>query len=655
MSMKVDISIIIVNYNVKLFLDQCLRSVDEALDGINAETIIVDNDSIDGSVAHIQEHFPWVKLIANKENVGFAAANNIAIREARGKYILLLNPDTIIEKDTLKKSFDFMESRTDCGAVGVRMIDGNGKFLPESKRGFPSPFASLMRLTGLSRLFPKSRLINRYNLGFLPEDEINEIDVLCGAYMFIRKEALDRVGLLDEAFFMYGEDIDLSYRIQKGGYSIYYLPTTTIVHFKGESTKKSSLKYYSTFYSAMAIFAKKHYGGKRINPFLWLINLAIFTIGFSDFIVKSLSKLILPVIEFLVFLGLLKGLEYIWAKYYFGDAYYYEDFNSLPIYLLYSLIWVMSLWGAGSYRSIRNVKRLFWGVLGGSTGILILYALMDNSLRHSRAIILLSSVASLLVGWMIRSMFIWLRRVRGGSAVERSGRVVLVGDIKDVEKTKEILLAGLDRKKELIGVLDPENHAPLISGYLQNLDKLEQVIEVFRIDEVLFSSERVALKDIMSWMTRLKDRVRIKIFSRDVQSIIGSHDRNTRGDLYTVELKYNITLPYLRFSKVLLDYLVAILLLLCSPLIFLFTFRLRVFKNIFYVLFRKKSLVSYIASDAMLENLPGLLPGIVAPVAMHTIVGLSQEEKHSINYYYARDYSILGELGILLLNVKYLV
>jgi GT2 family glycosyltransferase len=652
---KMDISIIIVNYNVRLFLDQCLRSVAEALEGLNAETIVVDNDSIDGSVQHVVEYFPWVRLIANNENVGFAAANNIAIREAKGKYILLLNPDTIIEKDTLKKCFDFMESTKDCGAVGVRMIDGNGKFLPESKRGFPSPFASLMRLTGLSRVFPKSRLINRYNLGFLPEDEVNEIDVLCGAFMFMRKEALDEVGLLDEAFFMYGEDIDLSYRIQKGGYSIYYLPTTTIVHFKGESTKKSSLKYYSTFYSAMAIFAKKHYGGKALNPFLWLINLAIFLIGFSDFVAKSLSKLILPLFEFLVFFALLKGLEYTWAKYYFGDAYYYEDFNSLPIYLIYSLIWVLSLWISGSYRSIRNVKRLFWGVLGGSAGILILYALMDNSLRHSRAIILLSSVASLVVGWLIRRVFVWLRQVRGGSAVESLGRVVLVGKLKDVEKTKEILSAGLDRKKELIGVLDPDNQSPIASGYLQNLDKLEQVIEVFNVDEVLFSSENVALKDIMTWMTRLRDRVRIKIFSKDVQSIIGSHDRNSRGDLYTVELKYNIKLPYLRFAKLFVDYLVAVLLLLFSPIFLLFTFRFRVFKNAFSLIFRKKSLVSYIDSDVMLDNLPFLIPGIVAPVAMHTIDGLSQEEKHSINFYYARDYSILGELGIILLNVKYLI
>lgn len=655
MTGQADISIVIVNYNVRHFLDQCLRSVEKASHEFNVETIVVDNDSVDGSVAHIREFFPGVRLIANRENVGFARANNQAIREASGKYVLLLNPDTIIETETLKKCFDFMEGHSECGALGVKMIDGEGKFLPESKRGFPSPLASLMRLTGLSRLFPKSRFFNRYNLGFLSEDETNEIDVLCGAFMFIRKEALDKVGLLDEQFFMYGEDIDLSYRIQQGGYSIYYLPTTTIVHFKGESTKKSSLKYYSTFYKAMAIFARKHYGGKSFNPFLWMINTAIFLLGVSDYLVKTLSMMILPVIEFFVFFQTLNILEFLWARYYHGDASYYDEFNSFPVYVLYSLLWVSSLWLAGSYRRLRNNKRLIWGVLGGSLTMLILYAVMDNSMRHSRAIIVLSSLSSLMVGLLIR--FIYLRAVglRGKKSHQESCRVLVVGEYPAIDQAKEILQTSKNQHKKLIGALDPQDVEVARDGFIQPLSRLEQVVEVFKVDEVLFSTDSVPMKAIMAWMTKLGARVRIKVLSKDVQSIIGSHDRNSRGDLYTVELQYNIQLPINRLLKSLLDLLLALLFLPFSPFIALFSGRLIILSNIYQVLMRKKTWVGYIQEDLAIQALPRIRPGIAAPVAFDTIPNLSQDEKHSINFFYARDFSLQRELGILLLNLNYIL
>jgi GT2 family glycosyltransferase len=629
--------------------------VESARNGLQVETIVVDNDSVDGSVEHIRHHFPEVRLIANADNRGFARANNQAIREARGKYVLLLNPDTILEKDTLTQCFGFMEKKPGCGAVGVKMIDGEGKFLPESKRGFPTPFTSLMRLTGLSRLFPESRIFNQYNLGYLDEDEINEVDVLCGAFMFIRKEALDRVGLLDEAFFMYGEDIDLSYRIQQGGYRIFYLPTTTIVHFKGESTKKSSLRYYSTFYSAMAIFAKKHYGGRRINPFLWLINLAIFFVGLSDYLVKTLSRLLLPFIEFVVFLQMLHVLEYVWARYYYGDPGYYSAFNSFPVYLLYSLLWVASLWMAGSYRRIRNIKRLIWGVVGGSLTMLILYALMDNSMRHSRAIILLSSLASLSVSMVIRFLYGRLLRLKIRQGGKEESRVIVVGDPGAIEQAREILLSNRNQHKRLIGALDPEPGMEPGEGYMQSLSRLEQVVEVFRIDEVLFAPDAVPMKEIMRWMTILGTRVRIKILSKDVQSIIGSHDRNSRGDLYTVELTYNIQLPVNRISKVLIDYLFGLVLLAIGPFVFMVTGRYHLFNSIFRVFYRKRTWIGYISDDAALPALPVILPGIAAPVVNDTIQSLSEEEKHSINFFYARDYSIQRELGIILLNLRFIL
>ena len=232
-SQKYDLSVVIVNYNVVFFLEQCLNSVFAASKNLNVQIFVVDNNSVDGSINMLKENFSSVVLIENKENVGFSKANNQAIKRANSPYVLLLNPDTVIEEDTFDKCIDFMNSNTDCGGLGLRMLDGKGNFLPESKRGFPSPSVAFYKIFGLSYLFPKSQKFGRYHLGFLSEFEVNEVDVLSGAFMLLRTLTLEKVGLLDEQFFMYGEDIDLSYRIKLGGYKNYYFPETKIIHYKG--------------------------------------------------------------------------------------------------------------------------------------------------------------------------------------------------------------------------------------------------------------------------------------------------------------------------------------------------------------------------------------------------------------------------------------
>jgi GT2 family glycosyltransferase len=207
--------------------------------GIATEIFVVDNASVDGSVKMVKEKFPEVKCIANQDNAGFAKANNQAIRLSTGDYILLLNPDTIIETDTFVKIIAFMDSHADAGGLGVKMVDGSGKFLPESKRGLPTPAVAFYKVFGLSRLFPKSKIFNKYHLGYLDKEKTHQVEILAGAFMLMRKSVLDKVGLLDESFFMYGEDIDLSYRIIKAGYHNYYYPDARIIHYKGESTKKA--------------------------------------------------------------------------------------------------------------------------------------------------------------------------------------------------------------------------------------------------------------------------------------------------------------------------------------------------------------------------------------------------------------------------------
>ncbi|MBO7540983.1 MAG: glycosyltransferase family 2 protein, partial [Bacteroidales bacterium] len=244
------LSIVIVNYNVKFFLEQCLNSVFEALQGIDSEVWVVDNNSVDGSVAMLKEKYPQVRLIANKENVGFSKANNQALRQINGDCVLLLNPDTLVESDTFAKCLAFMDEHPDCGGLGVKMINGEGEYLRESKRGFPTPKVAFYKISGLIKLFPHSPKYAHYYLGHLDPDQTAEIEILSGAFLMTRKEVLDKIGLLDETFFMYGEDIDFSYRILQGGYKNYYLPATRIIHYKGESTKKGSLNYVYTFYNA---------------------------------------------------------------------------------------------------------------------------------------------------------------------------------------------------------------------------------------------------------------------------------------------------------------------------------------------------------------------------------------------------------------------
>lgn len=243
------LSVVIVNYNVRLLLEECIKSVEKALDGIEGDIFVIDNNSSDGSVEYIRERFPKVHIIANKENLGFARANNQAIRMTDAEYILLLNPDTVVYENTLRGCLDFMDANPEAGGVGVRMLTREGKVAPESRRAVPTPWVAFLKMLGLT---------SRYYMSHLTWDKPGRIEVVSGAFCMLRHKALDQIGLLDEDFFMYGEDIDLSYRLLKGGWQNWYLPYD-IIHYKGESTQKSSFRYVHVFYQAMLIFFRKHY------------------------------------------------------------------------------------------------------------------------------------------------------------------------------------------------------------------------------------------------------------------------------------------------------------------------------------------------------------------------------------------------------------
>ena len=267
------LSIIIVNYNVKNLLRECLLSIQKSTQSIDTEIWVVDNASNDQSVDMIKTEFPNIHLIENSINLGFAKANNQALEQVSGEYVLFLNPDTKVNESSIESCLLHAKSHPKCGGIGVRMIDSDGHFLKESKRGFPTPWASFCRFSYLSTLFPKSAVFNRYYMGHLEEDKRHKIDILAGAFIFIKKDILMTVGGFDDTYFMFGEDIDLSHRIQQAGYHNFYLGDTSILHHKGKSTNRKSTEYIDRFFGAMKIFVKTYY--PKTYPFYAIVISAI--------------------------------------------------------------------------------------------------------------------------------------------------------------------------------------------------------------------------------------------------------------------------------------------------------------------------------------------------------------------------------------------
>lgn len=438
---RVVLSVIIVNYNVKHFLSSCLNSIYSSLKDIPAEIFVVDNDSSDGSVSMIREKFPEVHLIENSDNEGFAKANNKALKIAKGDFLLLLNPDTLVQENTFSECLDFFAKNPKTGGLGVRMIDGTGQFLPESKRGFPGIWTSFCKISGLYKWFPNSSFFNRYYLGHIPEFQIAKIEVLTGAFLMFPRKVMEKIGMLDERFFMYGEDVDFSYRINQAGYELYYLPTTTIVHYKGESTKKSSVNYIKTFYGAMILFVDKHYQGNARTINLFLLGSAIYSRAFIAMLSIPIKK-ILPhlIFFFALYFSILAGKN-IWAEWYFGDIHYYpstfEKFN-VPLYIL--IFWLGYLF----FGTFERQPDSYAPLKGWCAGLLIggvVYAFLDLEYRNSRAILLISSLLGLSISTAI--FFVIRLSINGSlkSSIRRFDRFILIGSQNHEKKVLEILKA----------------------------------------------------------------------------------------------------------------------------------------------------------------------------------------------------------------------
>lgn len=648
------LSVIIVNYNVRYFLEQCLYSVRKATESIEAEVFVVDNNSVDGSVDMVREKFPEVILIENKENTGFSKANNQAIRGACGEFILLLNPDTVVEDDTFTKAIGFMEITPDAGGLGVKMIDGKGNFLPESKRGLPTPSVAFYKIFGLSRFFPKSKIFGRYHLGYLDKDEIHAVEILSGAYMLMRKSALDKVGLLDETFFMYGEDIDLSYRILKGGYRNYYFPETRIIHYKGESTKKGSINYVLMFYHAMIIFAKKHFASKQARTFSVLIHSAIYFRAFLAILSRFVRQVLLPVADAILIYG---GLFFI-INYWENKVIFPQGGGYPPGYFTfyvpgYILIWVISGFFSGTYDKPYKISRILRGISVGTVIILVAYALLPENLRFSRAIILIGSVWAVIVMMANRMIFQFASSRTLSFTPQKNRRFIIVGDRDEARRVWDLLHSSYGTPG-FTGLVSTYAGETKNEDFIGSLTQIKEIIRVYRIDEVIFCSKSMTHQAIIDQMSALQDLgVDYKIAPEDSLSIIGSNSINTAGDLYTVNLNA-ITNTENRRNKRLLDIAISMVAIILLPvLLFLVHRPFGAIRNIFLVLISSRSWVGYIQDNSYdIERLPHIRRGVLHPMDAFGKDHLSEEIKQRLNFIYARDYSIASDLNIIIKGIR---
>jgi GT2 family glycosyltransferase len=638
------LTVVIVNYNVRYFLEQCLLSVQKAMSGVDGEVYMVDNNSVDGSVSMVQDRFAWVKCIANKENVGFSKANNQAMRLAKGEYVLLLNPDTVVEEDTFRKVIAFMDEHPDAGGLGVKMVDGKGVFLPESKRGLPSPETSFYKIFGISRLFPRSARFNRYHLGHLSNEDTHEIEILSGAFMLMRKQALDKVGLLDEDFFMYGEDVDLSWRIILGGWKNYYYPGTRIIHYKGESTKKGSLNYVFVFYNAMAIFARKHFSQQHAATYSAIIKIAIWIRALIAVLNRFIKRISLPLADAgLLYFAMLGIKDYYAAT----QHKIYDAALVVPAFVSYIGVWMLAVWLNGGYDRPLKPLRTLKPVAIGAAIILIAYSLLPEQLRFSRALILLATLAAALVFVVNRTLWNLITRRTMGWREKTDGNVVIVGSKSEVTRVNQ-MLEQIQRASIQVLEIHPEQENNSANEHA--LSNLEEIIRVHQINQIIYCAQDMSSSEIIASMSSVSDkRVEFKIAPPESLYIIGSGSIESACDGSMLDVN-SVQLPGNKRRKRLLDVALSVVFLCFSPLVMLSQKQpLGLFSNLLKVIAGKQSWVGYASTHEPQMQLPRLKKGVIK-----TSRSNDTPHRRKMDVLYAKDYRMSNDLRIIMANFSYL-
>ena len=503
------LSVIIVNYNVRDFLKQALHSAVKACEELDAEIIVVDNDSADGSSEMVASTFPDVHLIRNTENTGFSRANNQAIRISRGEFIVLLNPDTIVSEDTFSVLIDFLRSRPEAGAAGCQILHPDGRFARESRRAFPTPLVAFFRVAGLSTLFPRSKFFGRYNMSYLPADEVAEVDALSGSCMMVRRQALLRSGpshpesvgrvevsprLLDEGFFMYGEDLDWCYRIQQAGWKIFYTPDTKIIHYKGESTRKGELRYVRLFYGAMVRFSRKHFTGYGKLAVEFLRVAIVFKAILS--VVGRFFRTVAPaMLDFAITYCAVVLAAMLRAN---AGVTLPASLFLLTVAPAFSAVTVAGVAFTGGYRkNNRTIRSVAFGLV---LALLVVSAasFFVKSIAFSRLVLLLT----------VPLAFAALAATRLHSRYRKStiSRVALVGTDEDSKKLLQTVGMNPNPSFEIVGIVPTSEDA---NGsrltVLGRLDQLRDIVRVREIDTVVIAYGRMTNHALLDIIRRLRD------------------------------------------------------------------------------------------------------------------------------------------------------
>lgn len=523
------LSVVFLSYNTRDLTRQALNSVLAAAEGLEAEIFVVDNASADGSADMVAEEFPQVKLVCNEANVGFSAGNNVALRQVTGEYALLINTDTIVRRDALHAMVEFLDAHPEAGACGCKILDPDGTLQLDSRRGFPTPLAAFCKMSGLSRLFPKHPLMARYHLTHLDPEQTAEIEVLSGSCMMVRKAAMDQVGLLDEDYFMYGEDIDWCYRFHQAGWKIYYLPTTAIIHFRGESGRGTPLKILYRKSRAMSIFVNKHMARRyRFFP-LWLLQVGIALHGTFRFLTRAARALALPLLDAgLVLCGLKLGLTvryhpelvpFIYRIEQVGTLFGldvqptrwlvpppYSDLQWAAVYGASTLVWLLAFYASGLYD--RRRYSVAWSVVGATLGFaaIVMLVFFFKGYNFSRLAVVSAWFCNVLLvaGWRLVARWFLHQRGREGRL-----RTLLVGtDAAAVDFVEQLERAGMAHCN-LIGVVGevPQQRGRPLAGrpLVGHVGELEELVNDFAIDHLVFTPSAMSSfleRPVQAWEAR---------------------------------------------------------------------------------------------------------------------------------------------------------
>lgn len=644
------VSVIVVNYNVKYFLEVCLHSVLRAASGIAVEVIVVDNNSTDDSCEMVKSRFPGVILIENKDNKGFSKANNQAVAIAKGEYILFLNPDTVMPEDFFRKTLAYMDEHPEAGALGPRLIDGRGQFAPDSKKSFPSLSVAIFKTTGINKVFSKSHYINKYYAVHVAERQIAEVDVLSGCCMLVRSSSMKTAGgPFDEDYFMYCEDVDLSYRIQKSGFKNIYYPEVDLIHYKGESTRKMTLSYVRIFNEALVTFVKKHYTKKQANLFVLFINAGIVLRAILGTMKRALKILHMPIVDAIILLATLYGIKEFWVN---------EVKNIAPIrasvvyatFPAYILLWVLSLFFNGAYDQPYRPLKVTRGMIIGTVAILAYYGLLPPEYRYSRAIIIFTGFAGTGILLGLHELLYRMGILRYIPYDTLPSKAVIVADEPNYRKTADVLRQ-VHYAPELSGRINPgaEN-----AGALATISEMKELLYVSNVNEVIFCINGLTYAEVFKQMQRCGPAYEYKIHLPGGRSFVGSNSSATSGDLYTIDRRFNLSDFAQVRNKRVLDVAASVVFLLLLPvLVFVVRKPGNFIANLFAVLFGKKTWVGY-ATGPDTRQLPSIRTGVVGPYNVLAGFEPSNEVKSGLNLAYARQYAAATDINLLLKNLRYL-